>query len=236
MLAALQGESLRSTQAAVESWIEEWGSRTLASLGATPRFDMRNPLVADYLDGFRDVRLVGINDTTASTIRDVIARANEEGQGIDEIRRRIGSVYDDAAGYRAERIARTEVVGSSNAANLAAYQISGLVDGKEWLSVQDDQTRETHADLDGTKTTIDGEFVSSSGNRAQGPGLFGVPAEDINCRCTLVPVIAERAGEVDRVAMWRAFDADVRPGEERIRRAFVEAFERQRRRVLDALR
>lgn len=231
----MQGETLQSTVPAVESWVEEWGSRTLASLGSSARFDMRNPLVADFLEGFRDVRLVGINDTTASTIRDVIAQANREGQGIDEIRRRIGSVYDDARGYRAERIARTETVGSANAANLAAYQISGLVDGKEWLSVQDDQTRETHAALDGVKAAIDGEFVSPSGARAQGPGLFGIPAEDINCRCTLVPVVGERAGEVDRVALWRAFDQDVRAGEERIRVAFEQAFERQRRRVLDAL-
>lgn len=234
----MQGERLAdATVPAVESWIAEWGAKVLAELGSEASFDMRNPLVADYLDGFRDVKLVGINDTTASTIRDVIARANEEGQGIDEVRRRIGAVFDDAKGYRAERIARTESVGSANAANVAAYQISGLVDAKEWLAVPDDRTRETHADMDGQKVGINDLFTSPSGRTTQGPGMFGVPEEDINCRCTARPIVERKAaGDVDRVAQWRRFDADVRSGEARIFGAFADAFEAQRRRVLDALR
>lgn len=236
---ALQGERLKSTVPAVEDWIQEWGQKQLNDLGVSTSFDMRNPLVTDYLDGFRDVKLVGINDTTASTIRDVVLRANEEGQGIDEIRRRIGGVFDDAKGYRAERIARTEAVGSANAANVAAWQLSGLVDEKEWLSVQDDQTRETHASMDGQKVKINDTFTSPSGATSQGPGMFGIAEEDINCRCTARPIInypSGKAADLDRVAMWRAFDSEVRSGESRIAAAFASAFEAQRRDVLDALR
>lgn len=219
--------------------MQEWGQGQLEALGVSTAFDMRNPLVTDYLDGFRDVKLVGINDTTAATIRDVVQRANEEGQGIDEIRRRIGGVFDDAKGYRAERIARTEAVGSANAANVAAWQLSGLVDEKEWLAVPDDQTRETHAGMDGQKVKIDETFTSPSGATTQGPGMFGIPEEDINCRCTARPIInypSGKASDVDRVALWRAFDVDVRAGEARIASAFANAFEAQRRDVLDALR
>ena len=217
--------------------MEQWGQGQLQALGVSTSFDMRNPLVTDYLDGFRDVKLVGINDTTASTIRDVVLRANEEGQGIDEIRRRIGAVFDDAKGYRAERIARTEAVGSANAANVAAWQISGLVDEKEWLAVPDDQTRESHSGMDGQKVKIDEVFTSPSGATTQGPGMFGIPEEDINCRCTARPIIdyGGKAADVDRVAMWRKFDADVVAGEQRIAAAFASAFEAQRRDVLDAL-
>ena len=236
---ALQGERLKTTVPAVEDWIQEWGQKQLDALGVSTSFDMRNPLVTDFLDGFRDVKLVGINDTTATTIRDVVQRASEEGQGIDEIRRRIGGVFDDAKGYRAERIARTEAVGSANAANVAAWQISGLVDEKEWLAVPDDQTRETHADMDGQKVGISEAFTSPSGATTQGPGMFGIPEEDINCRCTARPIInypSGKAADLDRVAMWRAFDVDVRAGESRIAAAFASAFEAQRRDVLDALR
>jgi len=236
---ALQAERLKSTVPAVEGWIQEWGQKQLDALGVSTSFDMRNPLVTDFLDGFRDVKLVGINDTTATTIRDVVQRASEEGQGIDEIRRRIGGVFDDAKGYRAERIARTEAVGSANAANVAAWQISGLVDEKEWLAVPDDQTRETHADMDGQKVGISEAFTSPSGATTQGPGMFGIPEEDINCRCTARPIInypSGKAADLDRVAMWRAFDVDVRAGESRIAAAFASAFEAQRRDVLDALR
>ena len=239
LINALQGERLKSTVPAVEDWIQEWGQKQLNALGVSTSFDMRNPMVTDFLDGFRDVKLVGINDTTATTIRDVVQRASEEGQGIDEIRRRIGGVFDDAKGYRAERIARTEAVGSANAANVAAWQISGLVDEKEWLAVPDDQTRETHADMDGQKVAINEAFTSPSGATTQGPGMFGIPEEDINCRCTARPIInypSGKAADLDRVAMWRAFDVDVRAGESRIAAAFASAFEAQRRDVLDALR
>lgn len=236
LLNALQGERLKSTIPVVESWIEEWGNGQLRALGVETSFDMRNPLVTDYLDGFRDVKLVGIDDTTASTIRDVVLRANEEGQGIDEISRRIGAVFDDAKGYRAERIARTEVVGSANAANVAAWQLSGLVDEKEWLSVPDDQTRETHAAMDGQKVKINDAFTSPSGATSQGPGMFGIAEEDINCRCTARPIVNYgKAADVDRVALWKAWDAALAGGEQRIAAAFASAFEAQRRDVLDAL-
>jgi len=44
--------------------------------------------------------------------------------------------------------------------------------------------RDTHFLLHGTTIPIDGYFHTVNG-RSQGPGLFGIAEEDVNCRCSL---------------------------------------------------
>lgn len=116
-------------------------------------------------------------------------------------------------------------MGSSNAANLAAYQISGLVDAKEWLSVQDDATRESHSDLDGQQRGIR-EAFDAGAHSTQGPGLFGIAEEDINCRCTVRPVIKDAASPVgeERALEWRGFVARLSEGEDAIKEACAKTF------------
>lgn len=209
--AALQPERLKGVTETIVKTIESWGAHTLTELGSTARFDVRNPLVTDYLDAWQEQRLVGIVDTTRADITTVLQNAVAEGVGIDEAKRRLRGYFEEAADVRAERIARTEIVSSANAANLAAYQISGLVDAKEWLAVQDGQTRDSHRALDGQQAGIAGEFVSISGATTQGPGLFGVAEEDINCRCAVRPVIKDLASPTgeERALEWRKYDAEL---------------------------
>jgi uncharacterized protein with gpF-like domain len=58
----------------------------------------------------------------------------------------------------------------------------------EWLTARDDSVRDTHYDMDGEKSEVDGSFVNPvTGAKAQHPGAFGIPSEDINCRCTVLP-------------------------------------------------
>lgn len=223
---ALRPERLDGTTSKIVATIEEWGRKILDELGSEARFDIRNPLVKDYLDAWQEQRIVGITKSTREDVTAVLQDAVAEGVGIDEMRRRLKGYFADASDYRAERIARTEVVSSSNAANLAAYQISGLVDGKEWLSVQDGKTRDTHRAMDGQSVGISDDFSSPSGAKGQGPGLFGRPEEDINCRCTLVPRLEGKespAGE-ERAVAWKKYDADLLPYEDAIRKAAAGAF------------
>lgn len=206
--------------------LTRWGEKVLASLGSEARFDLRNPLVKDYLDAWREQRIVGITEFTRDEVTFLLRDAVAEGVGIDEMKRRLRGFFEEGAAYRAERIARTEVVSSSNAANLAAYQISGVVDAKEWLSVQDDRTRESHADLDGQRRSIAEEFEAPNGAHTQGPGLFGIPGEDINCRCTVRPVLNDLASPVgeQRASEWRAYDAALAPFEKEVRGATESVF------------
>lgn len=58
---------------------------------------------------------------------------------------------------------------------------------KQWDATLDKRTRESHAALDGQIQEIDKPFHSPiSGKEALYPGDFGVPEEDINCRCAVL--------------------------------------------------
>ena len=60
----------------------------------------------------------------------------------------------------------------------------GFTVEKTWYSVMDERVRDTHTLLHGTTLPIDGYFQTVNG-RSQGPGLFGIAEEDVNCRCSL---------------------------------------------------
>lgn len=100
---------------------------------------------------------------------------------------------------RGERIARTELLGSTQAAqNESLEQL--VDDGKvrrenvknKWDTADDGLQRGSHDALDGVKKPQGEAFVSGLGNRLLHPGdrSLGAPSEDvINCRCTLRPDI-----------------------------------------------
>ena len=89
---------------------------------------------------------------------------------------------------RAMTIATTETTRLANHAANAAYNTaeeSGIKVEKMWLSARDEAVRDAHRDLDGTKVPSAAQF-SYQGATADAPGLFGVGALDINCRCTMI--------------------------------------------------
>lgn len=89
---------------------------------------------------------------------------------------------------RARTIARTEShriqeAASFDAGKLAKSKGADIV--KQWDASLDGDTRETHRALDGKIVELDEPFVSG-GNKAMYPGDFGDPAEDCNCRCSVL--------------------------------------------------
>ena len=94
---------------------------------------------------------------------------------------------------RALTIARTETTRAVNRGTVESYRqaIKDLPDLRmEWLSARDDAVRDSHTDMDGVTSEVDGLFVNP-GNAASAPhpGGFGIPGEDINCRCTVLPLL-----------------------------------------------
>ena len=86
------------------------------------------------------------------------------------------------------RIARTEGHRINQAAQFDAQTEArerGADIVKQWCATLDGATRETHQELDGQIREIDEPF-EVEGMEAMYPGDFGDPAEDINCRCTLL--------------------------------------------------
>lgn len=237
-LEALRPERLTTElEPLTESEFATWGQSVLDELGVNLRFDMRNPLVRETL-AEAGRKIVSVTATTAEQLRARLQEGVMAGEGIRDLAKRVNEVFDHAEGYRSERIARTEVVGLSNAANLQAWGQSGVVDGKEWLSVRDGQTREEHRAMDGQQRDLAVPFESPDGHKAQVPGGFGVPELDCNCRCAGVPIVNDpsKAWDEDaKVARWKAYDKALLPWEERIKDAARRGFAQQRADVLHAL-
>jgi uncharacterized protein with gpF-like domain len=103
-----------------------------------------------------------------------------------------------ASGFNASRalmIARTESSRvASTAANMAFQEAAdtGLVIQKQWLSARDGNVRDSHKNLDGKPAIPNDAQFQSGTNFADGPGLFGVGKEDINCRCTIIGKVVNK--------------------------------------------
>jgi hypothetical protein len=96
---------------------------------------------------------------------------------------------------RAERIARTEALGSLNAGEDYSYRNDPEVWGEEWLSTHDERVRDTHLEADGQVIPKDGKFSVGDASLAYpGDPDAGEPGETINCRCTIMPVLIESGG------------------------------------------
>jgi len=131
--------------------------------------------------------------TYLKDIKNAIGQGLIQGESYGKIARNVKSRADIGAS-KLIRIINTETHRAQSEGTLEGYDrlISrsediGIKPTKKWLSTLDDKTRNTHQSLDqNLAEEIDGEqlFTSPNGHKATAPGLFGVAAEDINCRCT----------------------------------------------------
>lgn len=113
------------------------------------------------------------------------------GQGVDEgwSLQQVMDALDNLGKSNPENIARTEVLGSLNAGRDDEYRESGVVSGEEWLAVQDERTRDSHAEADGQTVGIDEQFTVG-GVKLDYPGDPNGPPEEIcQCRCFLLPIV-----------------------------------------------
>jgi HK97 family phage portal protein len=156
------------------------GSQLAKSLGID--FDKLDLLVLTSMDA----RLEVLSDQVTATTRQIIESrilldAVANGESIAQIKARIRAIFAELTSWRAETIARTEVVGGYNAASLVVAESSGVVVEREWLATADARTRDTHAAQDGQRVK---GFKARYANGCLHPGDFTArPEEVINCRC-----------------------------------------------------
>jgi len=118
-----------------------------------------------------------VNKTTKDKLRKVLGEGITAGEGVPELSDRVSDVFKTRRKYETERIARTEVIEASNAAEQEAYKQSGVIEKKEWL---------TEPDACDICINLSGEVVEL--NKTFGEG-FDYPPAHPNCRCTILPVI-----------------------------------------------
>lgn len=137
-----------------------------------------------------------VQQTTHDAVRKALAKAADEGASLYEMRERIKALPEFSA-YRAEMVARTEVISAMNSGELESYALMGAK-GKRWVSAHDSRTRDAHRRADGQVRRLDERF-RVGGEDINHPGDGG-PANRIHCRCTMSPVFDEEVVKRERGA------------------------------------
>lgn len=162
------------------------------NLVADEEFSLDMPKVRAFITNRPKTFIEEVTEETNNLVKEAINAGIKEGEGIDKIRDRISELFDGFEDYRAERIARSEVIRGSNFATEQAYIQSGVVEAKEWLTAFDERTCERCAALDGKQMNLEENFFD------EGDTFMGVDLdyEDVrypplhpSCRCTLIPVV-----------------------------------------------
>ena len=173
--------------------MSEGSKHAMAALGKAEKAVVlaTDPRFSQWVDEVGTKRVKKIDTTTRDKLQLAVSDAIKGGEGgratRADIMDAIDDVYDDLTGARASMIARTETAASVNFGTVLTYHDEG-VQKKEWLATMDDRTRDDHADADGQVVGVDDDF-QVGGDSMLMPGGGDDPRENINCRCTVLPVI-----------------------------------------------
>ena len=102
-----------------------------------------------------------------------------------DYRDRIREYMESGTAYDIQRVVETDSHRVFNAALYTGAKKAGA-SKKTWCTMADDRVRDSHEYLDGVTIGIDEEFYSFRGGKTLYPSQWGIPEEDINCRCWLV--------------------------------------------------
>lgn len=151
--------------------------------------------ILNYMRFVAGYRITSINKTSRARAVELIRRAltasQEAGLGLvetrDQIVKYVGETWRDDSLYRAERIARTEVMTASNRGSFIGAKATGLNLKKKWLSSTDGRERDTHRAANGQVVELEERFdVGGVQMMIPGDASDSVPpSEVINCRCVV---------------------------------------------------
>lgn len=135
------------------------------------------------------------NSDTLEQLAESLNEGVAAGENLDKLKKRVEAVYEDARGYRAERVARYETLKGSNAATEAAYKQTGYVKAKRWYT--NPGACEFCIVMNGKIVNLGGSFFEVGQNvTGEEGGEYAVTYDTVffpplhpNCRCTIVPVI-----------------------------------------------
>ena len=115
----------------------------------------------------------------------------------------INDKFKQISAGRAATIARTIATAqASRVQNEATIKLNDRIPEKKdrfvhvWISMRDDDVRDSHEKLDGRWVEIGESFAKYQPGCGEGPGLGDDPAENCNCRCITRPVRFSFLGEM----------------------------------------
>ena len=122
-----------------------------------------------------------ITEGTREMIRGQVVEAMQNGDSVQELAGRLKESHA-FSNTRARTIARTETAMADNMGNLIGWEETGLVAGKRWITAEDDKVSAI------CNTNGDMGVIGLHEHFAHG-GM--TPPAHPNCRCTVVPVLAD---------------------------------------------
>ena len=250
LLNALDSEAIASKLDWWKEAIESVANRTLADdIGVSVSMNILDPRIVEHLRNLGKVRIKGINKTSEKRLRNALEEGVKEGESIDALSSRIRREFQQIGAHRAEVIARTEVLRSSNFAIAEAQRQSGVVHKRVWVSTLDNRTRDLHKPpMHGQVRLLDDPFLFADGVTTMHPGASGVAEHDIQCRCTTSAVIDDddqefitwledirQRGSDTHIAEYKKFDERITPWEKRAEQSITAGFEEQMKAMLAKL-
>jgi len=136
-----------------------------------------------------------IDDSTREFLRADVGQALADGWSNDKLASTIADSYafsDD----RAMTIARTETQMAANTGAVNGYKASGVVDGKQWLTAEDDLVSEDCVENGAAGDNGDGVI----GLDEDFPSGDDAPPAHPNCRCSIAPYIDFNSADADQGA------------------------------------
>ena len=201
----VNGKATRVTTGAITKGFEQdYYTTSFAAeqqVGAGLRFGLLNPdTIASAVNNPMDLikwqrRLADQSAALVNQLRTTIVQGVIQGKGYPAMARLLKNRMEIGAG-KAMRILRTEGhraqvdgrLAALDKADAAAEEL-GLTMQRAWVANLDGRLRPSHGAVDGQIATArKGEstpMFTVSGVRTRGPGQVGIPAEDINCRCSV---------------------------------------------------
>jgi len=134
-------------------------------------------------------RIVGAGNALWGNVRSELTTTLQTGGTMEELKETVERVTGYSE-FRADTIARTEVMGAYNHGDNDAAQSLGEYGPieKQWLAALDARTRESHVEANGQTVPFNADFMVG-GNAMPFPGQ-GPPEEVVNCRCVVLHLYA----------------------------------------------
>jgi HK97 family phage portal protein len=173
--------------------VSDAGDAAFAQVGVksimTKAFDPADTLTAEWIKKKTMKFATEVNDTTLNKLKTTLSEGALKGESIQQLSKRVKEIFKQRLTSGTKTIARTEVLGATNAGTTFGYKQSGVVAQKQWLSAKDSRTRDAHAHANGEAVDLDKNF-EVGGEELEYPGdPNGSPSNIINCRCGVIPIV-----------------------------------------------
>lgn len=113
-----------------------WGYRELSAAGVSSPFEVTPVRAMEFLNSYTISLSRGLTDTTQADLKAALSTGLGAGESLAQLNARVAGALQESAGWRAERIARTETVRSYVEGSRLAYRDNGIEKERFILSAE----------------------------------------------------------------------------------------------------